>query len=158
MSIWCSWPHIGTDPTVMYEVGPNVYEVDIDGERADGREPVEQKPEGGNVVSYANGFSNHFPDLTGEYERPAAIALASIPSWCVPGHRDETTDGLGQWLRMEVAAPETLNFWRKEDGSPTVESEGATVCLDRQAVETLHAQLGDWLERATVEAEGGGRG
>jgi hypothetical protein len=153
MSIWISWQHIGTDPTVMYEVEPGLHEVDLgDGKQARGRQPVEQKPEGGNVLSYADGWSNHFPDLTGECERPAVVAVASIPSWCVPGHRGDDADEFGQWLRLEVAAPETLNFWQKDaEGNPAVEEQGATVVLDRQAVQTLRDQLNVWLERATVE-------
>lgn len=153
MSIWCSWQHIGTDPTVMYDAGDGIYEVDLgDGKQAKGRQPVKQVPEGGNVLSYAEGFSNHFPDLSGTHERPAVIAVSSIPAWCVPGHSEETDD-LGQWLRLEVAAPETLNFWAKDDdGEPAVEEQGATVVLDRAAVETLRDQLNDWLAKATVEA------
>lgn len=144
MSIWCSWQHIGTDPTVMYEVGDGMFEVDLGGgEQAKGREPVEQKPERGNVLSYAEGFSNHYPDLTGSHERPACIGLATIAPWCVPGH-ENVMDGAGPWLRLEVAAPETLNFWTGSD-SPTVEAHDATVILDRAAAEALRDDLDRWL-------------
>jgi hypothetical protein len=154
MSIWCSGEHIGTDPTVMYEAGDGLYEVDLgDGKAARGREPVEQKPERGNVISYANGFSNHYPDLTGTHERPACIGLATIPEWCVPGHDESGNyDLLGPWLRLEVAAPETLNFWIKtDDGEPVVESEGATVLLDEEAVRSLRDDLSRWLERPKAQ-------
>lgn len=149
MSIWCSWPHIGTDPTVMYDAGDGIFEVDLgDGEQARGREPVEQRPERGNVLSYAEGWSNHYPDLTGEAERPAVIALASMPEWCVPGC-DESGDYeiTGPWLRLDVAAPETLSFWTKDGERPTVENRGALVVLDEEAVRSLRDDLTDWLDR-----------
>ena len=148
MSIWCSWPHIGTDPTVMYEVGDGLYELEIGGGNK-GRKPVEQRPERGNVISYAEGFSNHYPDLTGSHERPAALALATIPEWCVPGHDNSGVyDVVGPWLRVEVAAPEVLNFWEKDDGgNPIVEAEGATVLLDIEAATALRDDLTKWLRQ-----------
>lgn len=150
MSIWCSWPHIGTDPTVMYDEGGGLYEVDIDGKRARGRKPVEQRPERGNVVSYADGFSNHYPDLTGTHERPAVIAVASVPHWCVPGveEGDYSDDSAAPWLRMEVVAPESLNFWAKDaDGNPAIEERAALVILDEEAVRSLRDDLTAWLDR-----------
>lgn len=161
MSIWISGQHIGTDPTVMYEAGDGVYEVDLgDGKQARGRQPVEQKAERGNVLSYANGWSNHYPDLTGEAERPAVLATAWVPHWCVPGveEGDYDYEALGQWLRLEVAAPTTLNFWRKnDDGSPLMEDEGASIVLDKEAVRSLRDDLTLWLDRATVEPTPRGR-
>lgn len=152
MSIWCSWPHIGTSPTVMYDAGDGIAEVDLgDGDTARGREPIVQRPEGGNVLSYAEGFSNHYPDLAGTHERPAALALASIPEWCVPGN-DGGIYALGPWLRLEVAAPESLNFWAETpDGKPAVEEKGATVVLDEAAVRTLRDQLTEWLEKPKAQ-------
>lgn len=150
MSIWCSWPHIGTDPTVMYDAGGGCYEVDLDGTQARGRTPVEQAAERGNVLSYAEGWSNHYPTLDGKAERPAALALASMPHWCVPGvaEGDHDYESAGPWLRVEVAAPETLNFWRKDgDGNPAVETQGATVVLDEEAVRSLVDDLTTWLDR-----------
>lgn len=153
MSIWCSWPHIGTDPTVMYGVGDGLFEVEIGG-GARGRTPVAQRPERGNVLSYAEGFSNHYPDLTGSHERPAVIALAHLAPWCVPGHREcddcfhSEEHEAGPWLRLEVAAPETLSFWTKaEDGGPEVTPEGATVLLDEEAARSLRDDLTTWLDR-----------
>jgi hypothetical protein len=134
VSIWCSWEHIGTDPR--------------DWQTAKGK-PVPKKAERGTVLSYANGWSNHYPDLTGEAERPAVIALAHMPKWCVPGH-DETGDYdiNGPWLRLEVVAPETLNFWEKgDDGGPTVEEDGASVVLDEEAARSLRDDLTRWLDR-----------
>ena len=163
MSIWCSWEHIGTDPTVMYEVRPGMYEVDLgDGEQARGREPVPQVAERGVVLSYAEGWSNHYPDLTGEAERPAVIALADVAPWCVPGHgyeRDayvcETCrvphdhDEPGPWVRLEVEAPEALNFWGA-GGVGKVERQGATVVMDEQAARSLRDDLTAWLDRDKV--------
>jgi hypothetical protein len=149
MSIWCSGEHIGTDPTVMYEEGDGIYQVDIgtDDDRFQGRTPVEQRAERGNVLSYANGFSNHYPDLTGEAERPAVIALATMPHWCVPGVEEGAYDydSAGPWLRMEVAAPEVVSFWSADKGE--VSSEGATVLLDEEAVQSLRDDLTAWLDR-----------
>lgn len=148
MSIWCSWSHIGTDMTDWYEVTEGLAEMDLgDGERPKGR-LVPKVAERGNVVSYAEGFSNHYPNLDGTHERPAAVAVAHIPSWCVPGYRDhEVFDEVGPWLRLEVAATQTLNFWEKdEDGNPKVEDNGATVCLDVEAVTALRDDLNKWLE------------
>ena len=124
MSIWCSWPHIGSD-------------------RGDAA------PERGNVLTYAEGFSNHYPDLTGTHERPAAVALAHIPQWCVPGH-EETGDYAicGPWLRLEVAGWQALNFWAKDAlGKPLTEDVGATVVLDEEAVRSLRDDLTAWLDR-----------
>jgi hypothetical protein len=150
MSIWCSWEHIGTDPTVMYEVSPGIREVKLDGKTARGRRAVEQKAERGNVLSYAEGFSNHYPNLAGTHERPAVIALAHMPEWCVPGHDDtDDYDITGPWLRVEVAAPETLSFWGAGD-EPEVKSEGATVLLDEEAVRSLRDDLTRWLDRPKV--------
>ena len=154
MSIWCSWDHIGTDPRVMHHVKR-------DGTR--GRK-VKQRPERGNVLSYAEGFGNHYPNLDGTHERPAVLALAHIPSWCAAGHdmrgegyvctgcgeyHDDTA--YGGWLRLEVEAPETLSFWRRDDdGKPEVIREGATVVLDEEAARSLRDDLTEWLDRPKV--------
>lgn len=135
MSIWCTWEHIGTDPRAWRD--------------ADTDEAIPKHAERGNVLSYAAGFSNHYPDLTGEHERPATVAIASIPVWCVPGHDEENDDELGPWLRLEVAAPETLNHWVKDvDGKPQIEPEGASVVLDEEAARSLRDDLSAWLGRA----------
>ena len=137
MSIWCSWPHVGTDPNDWREMNGT---------------PVPKTAERGNVISFAEGFGNHYPDLSGTHERPAAVALAHIPEWCVPGHSESDDEDInGPWLRLEVAAPETLNFWEKDDdGNPKVESEGATVVMDEAAVRALRDDLSEWLDRPKV--------
>lgn len=148
MSIWCSWDHIGTDPTVMFRVKR-------DGSR--GRR-IKPRPERGNVLSYAVGFSNHYPDLTGSHERPAVVALADIAPWCVPGHdagecpcgEHHDHPDTGPWLRLEVAAPETLSFWRRDGRKPEVLSEEATVVLDEAAARALRDDLTAWLDRPKV--------
>lgn len=154
MSIWCSGAHIGTDPTVMYSAGDGLYEVDLDGTRSRGRTAVAQTAERGNVVSFADGFSNHYPNLTGTHERPAALAIATIPHWCVPGveEGDFDYDAAGPWLRLEVTAPETLNFWEKDEaGNPKIEQEGATVILDEEAARSLRDDLTAWLDRPKAQ-------
>jgi hypothetical protein len=134
VSIWCSWEHIGTDPRRWTD--------------EKGR-PNPKVAERGHVLSYAVGWSNHYPDHTGEAERPAVLALAHIAPWCVPGNREEEVDhdAVGPWLRLEVAAPETLDFWTKgDDGRPSVVEEGATVVLSEEAVRSLRDDLTRWLD------------
>lgn len=149
MSIWCSTDHIGTDPTVMYEVGEGIYQVDIGAGVPKGRK-VEQTAQHGNVLTFAEGFSNHFPDLTGTHERPAAIGLAYIAPWCTPGHGDCDTHDYpecGPWLRLEVGG-RGLSFWTKDDdGNPTEENVSATVVLDEPAARELARQLLEWADR-----------
>lgn len=141
MSIWCSHDHIGTDPNAWID--------------ADTGKPIPRAPHRGNVLSYAEGFSNHHPDLTGTHERPAGIATASIAPWCVPGHDEDCQtckrshyggDEVGPWLRIEVAAPESLNFWTPSQ-EPEVEEQGATVVLDVEAVTALRDDLDRWLDQ-----------
>lgn len=125
MSIWCSWDHIGSDPR-------------------------DAEQQGGQVRSYAHGFSNHYPTTDGEYEQPAAVALAHIAPWCVPGHGDPCTTcvvshdhpEVGPWLRMEVASHE--HSW-KDGGIPTGREEGATIVMDEDAVRALRDDLTRWL-------------
>lgn len=165
MSIWCSWPHIGTDPSDLYDLGDGLVQVDIGVGKPRGRK-LPKIAERGNVLSYAEGFSNHHPDLTGTHERPAIIAVAHIAPWCVPGH-DQYGDGyacrgcgvqhddeVGPWLRLEVFAPEALDFWEKDDdGNPAVTAQEASVVLDRAAVEALRDDLDAWLARTHVEVD-----
>jgi hypothetical protein len=139
MSIWCSWEHIGTDPRNWCDENDN---------------PIPKVAERGHVLSRASGWSNHYPDHSGEAERPAVVALAHIAPWCVPGNNepDVDYDAVGPWLRLEVAAPESLNFWRKDkDGRPMVEEEGAAVVLDEEAVRSLRDDLTEWLERPKAQ-------
>jgi hypothetical protein len=72
-----------------------------------------------------------------------------VPHWCVPGveEGDYDYDAAAPWLRLEVAAPESLNFWVKDDDEPTVEDRHATVVLDEEAVRSLRDDRTAWLER-----------
>ena len=131
MSIWSSADYIGTIH----------------------REPAQR----GHVLTYAKGFSNHYPDHTGAHERPASLAVADIPEWCVPGHEhtyadfDSTDDSTGPWLRLDVNAHESLNHWVKDDhGNPTVEHINASVVLDEAAARALRDDLDAWLERPKI--------
>lgn len=145
MSIWCSWPHVGRD---RFE---------------------DDELRGGEVLTYAQGFSNHYPDLSGDFELPAAIGLAHIAPWCVSGHDSgaepdwicsacgkshEMNEGeVGDWLRLSVHAAAGLNFWAKDaEGRPTREVVGADVVLDEAAVLRLYHDLGDWLMRPKVRS------
>lgn len=120
MSIWCSHPLIGTDP---------YWERDHD-------DPP------GDVRSYAEGWSNHYPD--NDVEQPAAIDTAHIAPWCVPGwwDREDELDGkVGPWLRLAVMT------WKHDRKTcvATDESIDASVVLDEDAVRSLVADLTDWL-------------
>lgn len=130
MSIWCSQDHIGTE---------SVYEA-----------------QGGQVLTYAEGFSNHHPDLTGSHERPATVDIAYAPSWCVPGHRDaeepvcecgETHDAYAEvspWVRLTLAAEESLSWWGPD--KPKVEPLCASVVMDEAAARELARQLLEWAD------------
>lgn len=123
MSIWGTLEHIGND----------------------GDGPTQR----GTVLSYADGFSNHYPDLTGEYERPAYVQVAIVPPYCVPSHEDwtEDDDTLGSWLRLDVQAPEPLNM---RLGEFAVEARAATVVLDEEAARSLRDELTWWLDQPKV--------
>lgn len=120
MSIWCSLPTIGVDDD----------ERDV---------PV------GQVRSYANGWSNHYPTVDGTVERDAALDLAYIPAWCAGGD-DDNFDAVGPWLRLGLHSH--MHNYR----SPTdvVGPADATVVLDEDAVRALVGQLTEWLERPKV--------
>lgn len=135
MSIWCSWPQVGYD--------------------VHAEEPLR----GGEVLTFAQGFSNHFPDSERTHELPAAIDLAHIAPWCVPGHDEPcpTCGGghdhpeVGPWVRLSVRADAGLSFWAKdEDGNPIQERVEADVVLDEAAALRLFHDLGDWLQMPKV--------
>lgn len=125
MSIWCSLPTIGHDDW------PD-----------DDDEPT------GEVRSYANGFSNHYPTTDGTVEREASIDLAYLPPYCVPGRRDDpwADNGTGPWLRLGVTS------WEHDWYHPTSvkQRESADVVLDVAAVQVLADQLNEWLDRTKV--------
>lgn len=120
MSIWCSLPTIGFD--------------DADEPEA----PV------GQVRSYANGWSNHYPSCGGTVEREAALDLAYIPSWCAGGHEDD--ESVGPWLRLGLRSS-VHNF---EAPAEVLGSAQADVVLDEDAVRALVGELTAWLERPKV--------
>lgn len=122
MSIWSSWEEIGYDMVF--------------------RSP---KPHRGQVRSYASGWSNHYPTTDGAVEQPAAVGVASMPVWCVPGHEDDYSDDtVGPWLRLEVASAQ--HSW-KDGGKPTGLPEGAAVVMDEEAARSLAADLLAWADR-----------
>jgi hypothetical protein len=119
----------------------------------------------GSVVSYIDGWSNHYPgdfpplgievrqrspanDLT--EETPASIGTGWLPPWCVPGHEQQAEiDGLdvdthlGPWLRLDITM-RTVSIWGGvEIGNQDVHS----VCLNEKAVTALRDNLNEWLAR-----------
>lgn len=126
MSIWCSLPSIGHD---------NWH----DGIR------------GGEVRSYANGWSNHYPTTDGDVEQPACVDLATIPAWCVPGNEDRDGGGeLGPWLRLSAYGHE------HDPHAPTiiVSRSSTSVVMSEPAVRQLVADLTEWLETPKVHPKG----
>lgn len=118
MSIWCSWESVGHDDF-----------------------PDRTEPRGGDVRSYASGWSNHYP--THDVELPAHVGLAHIPTWCVPGHRDEENDDdfpLGPWVRLDVVTHDYENG--KAAGGPWAHS----VVMDEGAARQLAADLIQWAD------------
>lgn len=139
MSIWVSHDHIGTENIQWKDVRTG--------------KPIPNVAERGHVLTFAQGFSNHHPNHEGTHERPANVSVAHIPPWCVPGHDDEFDDydekgTVGPWLRLDVHAKESLDFWRKDDdGNPAVEELHASVVLDEAAAKALMGDLIAWLTR-----------
>lgn len=122
MSIWCSSHVVGFDQRAGWA----------------------KRPTGGTVRAYAEGWSNHYP--TNDVEGPAAIDLATVPVWCVPGHHDETPGSerrCGPWLRMTVTA-EGTDHW---NGGPTPYYSTTTVVLNERAARALRDHLDEWLSR-----------
>ena len=125
MSIWASTTTAGHDP--------------------DGLHPMR----GGQVRSYADGWSNHYPTTNGDVEQPAGIHLAIIPSFCVPGHADEDEEDepTGPWLRLDVDTREH----DRNDGMPTGRRRFASVILDPPAAQQLAADLAEWAAQDHTE-------
>jgi hypothetical protein len=128
VSIWCSQEEIGYDWW-----------------RPRGR------PRGGQVRSYANGWSNHYPTTNGRVERRATVDLAAMSPWCVPGHRDSNgmLDGAfacGPWLRLGITTKE------HDHKAPhkVLGEVDASVVMDEGAVRALRDQLTEWLDRPKV--------
>lgn len=100
----------------------------------------------GTVLTYADGWSNHYPD--GEVERPAAIGLSAIPPWCVPGQDIEVPETEhtkpGPWLRLHLltrpSGPRATGDEQRRI------ADGATVLLTPDAARALAAQLTRWAD------------
>jgi hypothetical protein len=118
MSIWCSRVVVGFD------------------EGAEGPQPF-----GGQVRSYATGWSNHYPSVGGEVEQEAMIDTAHLAADCVPGHDDIDWPNVGPWFRLGVITP------RHDWHNPTkiIGVDEATVVMDEAAVRALVAEPQDWL-------------
>jgi hypothetical protein len=121
MSIWCSLPVIGFD------------EFD---------DPV------GQVRSYANGWSNHYPTTDGVVERDATINLAYIPAWCAGGP-DDDFESVGPWVRLGVRS------YLHDMSAPTETARKveAVVVMDEDAVRVLVGELNQWLDRPKVSRD-----
>lgn len=116
------------------------------------REPIGAVPESaaqatrGTVISYATGWSSHYPSTDGTVEQPAQVHLAHIPSWCVPGHKDSDAEDIsGPWARLWI---ETTSHDR--EGRPTEHRLSAAVCLDEAAARTLAHELLAWADEKHV--------
>ena len=114
-------------------------------------ETSEFSDEQGKVRTYPDGFSNAYPERSDVIFNPAAICFTSICSWCVPGHQGgadfETT---GPWLRLEVDAPESPDYWSGGGEKPSTEDLHVMVLLDEQAVRSMRDQLTRWLDSPKV--------
>ena len=130
MSIWCSREHIGNETDWPEPGMPGV------------------------VASYAEGWSNHYPDPVAGPESECGISTAHIPTWCVPGH--EETAGVdderpfGEWLRLDV------NGWEHDFHNPRVrptEQRLVSVVLDETAARSLAAELLAWADAEHVQAK-----
>lgn len=122
MSIWANREHIGTDSRI----------------------PDSGLHHRGVALSYAEGFSNHYPEVDGEYERPASVLVSDVPRWCVPGHEEADDRTTGPWLRLDV------NSERHVEGRATGEPAVASVVLDVDAARALAAELLAWVEEPHV--------
>ena len=116
----------------------------------------------GVVLSYATGWSNHYPDPIHGPERPAAIGLATVAPWCTPGHDQDgpgyTCTGCGAehdhpeagaWLRIEVASWEH-SF--RDGGHPAGQPESAEVVIDPAAARALGQALVAWADGPLIDA------
>jgi hypothetical protein len=128
MSIWCSHEPIGFD-----DFPPRRW----------------KRPRGGQVRSYATGWSNHYPTTDDTVEQRAMIDLASIAPWCVPGHEQHDGRDLatGPWIRLSVHSRRHAHF----DPATAIGPEHADVVMDEPAVRELVRQLTEWLDRPKVK-------
>lgn len=139
MSIWCNWEEIGydVDPPHLAEMGVEYVKL--------GDHPDPFVAERGEVLSYAEGFSNHYPTRDREYEQRANVNINHIPAWCVPGHRDDFSDRLiGEWTRLDIFTAEH-DF--HQGGKPNGQYISASVVMDEAAARALAADLLEWADR-----------
>lgn len=106
---------------------------------------------GGEVRSYATGWSNHYPTTDGLVEQPAHVGIGSIPYFCVPGWRDEDESDVeehtvGPWLRLDV-----VTHVHDERGQPTGQDTHAAVVMDEAAARLLAADLLAWADTPKVQ-------
>jgi hypothetical protein len=129
MSIWCSRATIGTD-----------------------REwPRDEDDPPGDVRSYVDGWSNHYPTTDGTAEQPACIDTAHIAPWCVPGWWASLAhDKVGPWFRLSVDAPDTHMDSRGVTVGPW---RHVSVVLDEAAVRSLVDELQSWLDTPKARPE-----
>lgn len=127
MSIWCSWEDVGHGD--HFDSGPS--------------------PRGGDVRSYASGWSNHYPTADGTVEQPASVGLAHIAPWCVPGREDADEDAgtVGPWVRLDVVT------YDHERGIPTGGPWAHSVVMDEAAARTLAADLLRWADMPKITPE-----
>ena len=123
MSIWVSRHAVGYDEVA--------------------EEPV---PVGGEVRSYCEGWSNHYPTTDGDAERPASIDTAHVPDFCVPGHQDDNGNLVGPWLRLTIWTQQ--HNWHAP--STVAGPKDASVVMDEDAVRALVADLTAWLDHERV--------
>jgi len=139
MSIWCSGPSIGEDDHDNFD---------------------------GSVVSYINGWSNHypgyFPERDGGYRRepgqetPASVDVAHAPPWCVPGHEGtglDESDAVAPWLRLDVYK-RTVSVWGGYEAAVS-EPDAHSVCLNEDAARKLRDRLTWWLEKPKLQPKAG---
>lgn len=110
--------------------------------------PIEPQCHGGEVRSYAVGWSNHYPTTDDTVERRASVDIASLAWFCVPGRSEDDADAIppdqhavGPWLRLWVGTSEH----NQSKPSEVLGELHAAVVMDEAAVRALHEQLGEWL-------------
>ena len=128
MSIWCSRPHVGFE--LHWEPDPD-----------------EDHPQGGQVRTYVDGWSNHFPTTDGDAEQEAMIDTAHIAPWCTPGWENREAECqmmAGPWLRLSVSGPRTeISRGAVKVGQHHL---SVSVVLDEAAVDALIADLIEWRD------------
>lgn len=102
----------------------------------------------GSVLNYIRGWSNHYPTdkagMAGRRETSASVSTASVPPWCVPGHRDTNLDNdqaAGRWLRLDMVHNDVSVY----DGFTVGDEQLASVVMREDAVRKLRDELDAWL-------------